>query len=323
MRLLLSTDTVGGVWDYTLALVRGLRGDGHEVLLAVIGAPDEEKLSALPAGVEVEQREFRLEWMPGAAEDVEPAGDWLVSLARRWRPDVVHLNQMAYAARDFGAPVLLVVHSDVLSWFGEVLGQPPGAEWGGYARSIGEGIRAADVLVTPSRHQSDLCLRHYGRPADRVIHNGVQPPAGEPTREREALLLTVGRAWDDAKGMAVVDAAMAILGDEAPPAHLFGAEHGPAGQYFEPRHLVRHGRTARAEVDRWMDRASLYVGASHYEPFGLAPLEAALHGCTLVLSDIDSFRELWDGAAEFFPKGNAAALAESVARLQADPGGRT
>ena len=36
-----------------------------------------------------------------------------------------------------------------------------------------------------------------------------------------------------------------------------------------------------------------------FEPFGLAVLEAARAGCALVLSDIATFRELWDGAALF------------------------
>ncbi|HET8657178.1 MAG TPA: glycosyltransferase family 4 protein [Longimicrobiaceae bacterium] len=320
MRVLISTDTVGGVWDYTLTLVRALRGRGHEVLLAVIGTVDGERRRALPVGVEVEARQYRLEWMPGAAAEIEPAGEWLAGLARRWRPDLVHLNQMAYAARDLGAPTLLVVHSDVLSWFGEVLGERPGPEWGEYARWVGEGIRSAAALVTPSAYQSALCLRHYGRAADRVIHNGARPPAREPPPRGAPLLVTLGRAWDEAKGMAVVDAAVGLLGGAAPPAHLLGEEHGPAGQYFEARHLTRHGRAARAEVDAWLERASLYVGASLYEPFGLAPLEAALRGCALVLSDIGSFRELWDGCAEFVPKGDARALARAIARLAADPG---
>jgi glycosyltransferase involved in cell wall biosynthesis len=36
-----------------------------------------------------------------------------------------------------------------------------------------------------------------------------------------------------------------------------------------------------------------------YEPFGLSILEAAEAGCALVLSDLASLRENWDGAAEF------------------------
>jgi glycosyltransferase involved in cell wall biosynthesis len=48
-----------------------------------------------------------------------------------------------------------------------------------------------------------------------------------------------------------------------------------------------------------MRRASILASPAVYEPFGLTVLEAAAAGCALVLSDIQSFRELWDGAALF------------------------
>jgi glycosyltransferase involved in cell wall biosynthesis len=48
-----------------------------------------------------------------------------------------------------------------------------------------------------------------------------------------------------------------------------------------------------------MRGASIFVAPALYEPFGLTVLEAAASGCALVLSDLPSFRELWDGAALF------------------------
>ena len=47
---------------------------------------------------------------------------------------------------------------------------------------------------------------------------------------------------------------------------------------------------------------------ARYEPFGLAVLEAAQAGMRLVLSDIPSFRELWDGAATFVASRRADLL---------------
>src|SRR3546814_15067984 len=64
----------------------------------------------------------------------------------------------------------------------------------------------------------------------------------------------------------------------------------------------------------WRERAGIFVSPSLYEPFGLAVLEAAMSGCALLLSDIPTFRELWDGAAVFTPAGDSDALAD---RLQA------
>lgn len=56
-----------------------------------------------------------------------------------------------------------------------------------------------------------------------------------------------------------------------------------------------------------------------FEPFGLAVLEAAQAGCPLVLSDIPTFRELWDGAATFVAPGDVGGFADAVAGLLADP----
>ncbi|MBV9774706.1 MAG: glycosyltransferase family 4 protein [Gemmatimonadetes bacterium] len=323
MRIFLSTDTVGGVWDHTVTLARELHDAGHQVLVATLGEPRDERLAHLPAGVEVTWRAYRLEWMPDAGDDVAAAGEWLRNTADLWQADVVHLNQMAYAVQEFAAPVLVAVHSDVLSWFSETLGEesPRGMER--YTAWVREGIAAAGMVVTPTAYQSELILRHFGRGADRVIHNGVAAPAGEVPERAGAIVVSAVRAWDPAKGARVVDEASGILGGlmgaAAPPVHLLGETVSPQGDRFEARHLTAHGRVERAEVDGWLGRASIYVGASLYEPFGLAPLEAALHGCALVLSDIGSFRELWKGCAAFFRPGDAEALANAIVQLRHDP----
>jgi len=52
-------------------------------------------------------------------------------------------------------------------------------------------------------------------------------------------------------------------------------------------------------------------------------LEAAEAACPLVLSDIPTFRELWDGAAIFVPPTEDAAVAEAVEMLASDIRQRT
>ncbi|MBW3628648.1 MAG: glycosyltransferase, partial [Gemmatimonadetes bacterium] len=143
MKIFLSTDTIGGVWDYTRTLSEELCAAGHEVLLAVLGEPTENQLRGLPGAVRVEARCYRLEWMPGAEVDVAIGGAWLAETARRWGAEVVHLNQLAYSVQDFGAPTLVVIHSDVLSWFAEVRGEEAPAEWGEYRSVVTRGIEAA------------------------------------------------------------------------------------------------------------------------------------------------------------------------------------
>ena len=320
MKVLLTTDTVGGVWDHTVTLARELDAAGHEVLVAVIGEPRDERLAALPVGVQVVWRAYRLEWMQDCADDVQAAGEWLAGLAEVWSADVVHLNQIAYAAQDFPAPVLVAVHSDVLSWWPHVHGrEAPADDWRAYGQWLRDGLAAADAVVTPTAYQAGLVERYYGVEPARVIHNGIAFGEGEPEPRAEALVLSVGRLWDRGKGVDVLDEAAALLGADAPPIHVIGETTAPHGEVCSVANVTAHGRVERAQVDEWMRRASLYVAPSRYEPFGLAPLEAALHGCALILSDIGTFRELWDGCAEFFPSGDPTALAQAIRRLSGDP----
>ena len=128
----------------------------------------------------------------------------------------------------------------------------------------------------------------------------------------------VCRPWVHLPGHRLVEAG-GLLGGDFPAIHVLGETTAPHGERYEPRNLRAHGRVERAEVDAWMSRASVYVAPSRYEPFGLAPLEAALHGCALVLSDIGTFRELWHGCAEFVPSGDAPALAGALRALRDDP----
>jgi glycosyltransferase involved in cell wall biosynthesis len=68
-----------------------------------------------------------------------------------------------------------------------------------------------------------------------------------------------------------------------------------------------------------MRSAGIFVSPSLYEPFGLAVAEAARLGLPLVLSDIPTFRELWDDAALFVPPRDPKALARAFNGLAADP----
>jgi glycogen(starch) synthase len=322
VRILVTTDTVGGVWTYALTLVGALSERGHACFLAMLGEPSDEQLESLPADVEWEAAGFPLEWLPTATgADIAGATRWLQRLVRRWNADVAHLNQFAYAAEPLGAPAVVVAHSDVFSWFREVRDAEPGPEWEPYQRWVRAGLLGADAVVSPTCYQSRMLARHYGRAADRVIHNALAPrvaPAGRAASSRP-WVFAAGRAWDEAKGIAVLDEALRRLGARAPSAHLAGSLDGPAGERYVPRRLNAHGQVTREAMDRLYGNASLYIATSLYEPFGLAPLEAAGHGCALLLADIGSFRELWDDAAAFVPPGSPDALAAEIEALMEDP----
>jgi len=106
-RVLMTADTVGGVWTYALELARALAPHGVEIHLATMGRePDEgqrAQAAALP-NVRLHASDFRLEWMEEPWEDVARAGDWLLALERVLAPDLVHLNGYAHGAMPWRAP---------------------------------------------------------------------------------------------------------------------------------------------------------------------------------------------------------------------------
>jgi hypothetical protein len=126
-RILMSADTVGGVWTYALELARALLPYGVEVALATMGTPltpEQWKAAKSIPKLEVFESNFKLEWMEDAWEDVRLSGEWLLDLEERIQPDVVHLNGYAHGALPWRSPTLIVGHSCVLSWWEAVKVNP-------------------------------------------------------------------------------------------------------------------------------------------------------------------------------------------------------
>ena len=109
-------------------------------------------------------------------------------------------------------------------------------------------------------------------------------------------MLTAGRLWDEGKGVAWLDRAVPGLGM---PVQAAGPVQGPSGGMAAFPNLTLLGTLDTASMAQASADASVYASMAIYEPFGLAVLEAAQAGCALVLRDIPSARELWDGAAVF------------------------
>lgn len=322
-RVLMTADTVGGVWTYAVELAHGLAARGVSTALATMGAPlspEQRREWATVPGGSLHESVFRLEWMDDAWRDVRRAGHWLIGLERATGPDIVHLNGYAHGALAWRRPVVVVGHSCVRSWWEGVHGTVPPPRYAPYAAAVNAGLRGADRIVAPSAAMLRALRRHYGTGIDgTVIHNGREVSMRRGAARKAPMVLAAGRLWDEAKNLRV-------LADAAPrlswPVIVAGATRHPHGGTTTFRGVHHMGRLSSAALQGWMARAPIYASPARYEPFGLSVLEAALHGCALVLGDIDSLRELWDGAADFVPPDDARALARALDRLIGDPGYR-
>jgi glycosyltransferase involved in cell wall biosynthesis len=321
MRILMTADAVGGVFRYALELARALEGDGAHFALAIMGGelkPDERKEAASLANVILFEGPYRLEWMTAAAADLAASSAWLLDIAAGFRPDLIHVNGYFHAALSWERPVVVAAHSCVYSWWSAVFRETPPASWEGYRRGVKRGLRAADAVVAPSRSMLEALEHHYGPLSNgRVIYNGrdlTEPPAGR----KDPIVLGAGRLWDRGKNLEMLaglaprlDWPILIAGEPKHPDE-------PSLDRPSAKGAVELGRLSSGEMERWMQKAALYCHPAHYEPFGLTVLEAALARCALVLSDIPTFRELWEGAAELVPCGDPDALEAALAGLIAE-----
>jgi glycosyltransferase involved in cell wall biosynthesis len=349
MKLLMTTDTVGGVWTYTMELCAALEEYGIEIELASMGrrlSTDQAREVEQLAHVRLHESDYRLCWMDDPWDDVDRASRWLLKLERQLKPDLVQLNDLGHGGLPWQSPVVLVGHSCVYSWWEAVKKQmPEPRKWSRYRSVVRASVQRADWLVAPSRAILKSLLYYYG-PAQvsMVIPNGRNYPALAPAAHRsrpssvsgnasseldvsasnqEPVIFAAGRIWDEAKNIAslvgIADQLplpVYVAGETAQP----GMANGSDGDSQTGAHYL--GFLNKEEMAQWLGRASIYVAPAHYEPFGLGILEAARSGCALVLGDIPSLREVWADAAEYVDPLDPEELRQAVTRLATSPSRR-
>jgi glycosyltransferase involved in cell wall biosynthesis len=316
----MTTDAVGGVWQYSLDLAQGLQSFGVEVLLAVVGpAPDPGQAGAAHrAGLRLIETGLPLDWTARNAAELGAAGWAIARLALDAQPDLVHLNSPALAASAFyPAPVVAVCHSCVATWWEANRTGPLPPDFAWMADLVGRGCRAAHALTAPSFAFAEATRRAYGLPdAPYVVPNGRRPAETVAAAEPAPFVFTAGRLWDDGKNVAVLDRAAARL---PLPVLAAGPCEGPNGARIVLQNIRPLGALDDRCISEQLGARPIFVSIARYEPFGLAVLEAAQAGCALVLSDIPTFRELWGGAALFVPANDDRALVSHVERLANEP----
>lgn len=318
-RVLVTADAVGGVWQYSLELARGLACRGIETVLTVLGpVPNAAQLAEAAAvpDLRVVPTQLPLDWTATAPESLHAAASTLAELAASCEVDSIHLHTPALVnSCRWPAPVVAVAHSCVATWWRAVRGGALPRDFVWRAACMAEGIAQADAVIAPSRHFSALLHNAYG--TDRpivVVHNGRRSNrAGMGPRRRGAL--TAGRLWDEGKNVTVLDQAAERLNA---PVFAAGPIAGPHGAAIKLSHIHHLGALSSARLATEYATLQLFAAPSRYEPFGLAVLEAAQAGMALVLSEMPTFHELWDGAAHFVEPDDPAAWAAALGALLDD-----
>jgi glycogen(starch) synthase len=322
-KVLMTADTVGGIWTYALDLSRALSERGTEVALASLGEPlseaQRESVERIPR-LRLFESTFRLEWTEEPWRDLQKAGEWLLRLESRIGPDVVHLNSYALASLPWSAPKLITAHGCALSFWAAVEGGPASSSGRGggerYQSAVAAGLAAADLVVAPTSARLAALEEHYGPLAhSRVIPHGRDGRLFRPT-PKEEMVFAAGRLWDEAQNLAALDR----VAPQIPwPIYVAGESQQPDGSEIRPHTTRLLGRLSPRASAAWLGRAAIYALPARYEPFGIAALEAALAGCVLVLGDIPSLREVWRNRAVFVAPDDPEALRTALLSLIENP----
>lgn len=303
--ILMTTDTVGGVWTYSMELCRSLKKHGVNIHLAAMGnwpSPAQQEEAAALDNVLLYKSDYKLEWMQDPWEDVEQAEKWLNSIYHTIQPDIIHFNNYAHKNEDWSCPTVTVFHSCVETWWQAVKGTSAPATWNQYLDLVSESLNSSNVVVGPTKAILEKAQSTYDFNAEsKLIYNGKN--LSNPVDcEKEEFILCMGRIWDEAKNLR----SLSWIAKDLPwPVYIVGNNINPnTGEAVEIENVHFLGELPQNEAEHWMCRASIFVSPTKYEPFGLAILEAASAGCALILNGLDTLTELWQDVAVFFDPEN-------------------
>ncbi len=201
-----------------------------------------------------------------------------------------------------GMPRIVVAHSDVVSWWVAVHGhepeESPWIRW--YRETVTRGLDHADVVVAPSQwmlNTSSQATTSSPRCAWLFITDATLRSSMLMSRKNN-LYLTVGRFWDRANRSSILlkrehDVPVWIAGSQQEPGHRADSRHEAPS-----RRVHSVGEQSQEQLQQLFSRAGIYAATSCYEPFGLAPLEAAfLELRAGGMNDLPAFHEIVGGCA--------------------------
>ncbi|HXW92146.1 MAG TPA: glycosyltransferase family 4 protein [Terriglobales bacterium] len=326
MHVLVTTDTLSGVWTHTQELVAGLVDSGVRVTLVSFGdIPLPRQISWMDSlsGLDYCPTAFRLDWMQEGQTDFRDSARYLAALVKERQPDLLHLNQLCYGSLPVRTPRLVVAHGDLISWWKAVHGsEPQESRWlRGYKLLVTQGLEQATAVVAPSFWMLESIRACYTHPKQvAVIYNGRNPVFFNPYVSKHDSVLAVGRLHDASKQLALLTqrahpVPVCIVDSDGPTAGPGAPISTDVKVQAREACISLKGMQTEVQLRTLYSRAAIFAATSRYESSGYGTLEAALSRCAIVANDIPHFREIWGEAAIYFRANDADSLAEVIRRL--------
>ena len=315
LRVLMTLDTGGDVWRFGMDLARALEPRNVRFVFAILGrkptASQRQEAEGIGEFVHLALPHDRVAEQEG---DHAEATSRIAELAERFEVDLIHLNRATQAAGlETQKPVVVMSHACLPTRYRALGKAAPLATLETHMQLNRQGISRADVVLAPSRSHGELMVASYGQIRNlRIVHNAASPsPYGVDRTQREGVV-AFGRWRNEGSNGALLDRVAALI---ARPLTMIDSSIEPKEADFPIRHAFYDSALPTSEMLERVGKAEVFVSPSLYEPFGLGPISAAASRTPLVLADIPTYRELWEGAALFVSPHDPAAYAEAINRL--------
>jgi glycosyltransferase involved in cell wall biosynthesis len=186
-----------------------------------------------------------------------------------------------------------------------------------YNLFIGRSLEQATRVACVSRAVADETMRGFGVAAERieVVPNGVDSFFSPGGGEGDFILFT--GTLEPRKGIDDLLAVWRSLPEPRPRLVLCGDAGWRTGIPNDPAIEVT-GYVRRERLRELYRGARAFVYPSHYEGFGIPPLEAMACGAPVIATRTGAIPEYGEGAAELVAPGDTAALRESLLRVLRD-----
>ena len=151
----------------------------------------------------------------------------------------------------------------------------------------------------------DTCIPINSNPSGLVCFNNNGPPESPEHVKKEKVILAVGTFSKRKNHQQLVKAfveskvkdeyQLVIIGDK----NRVFAESGLDENLLINANISIYDRLSSEELISMYVRAEVLVSLSVYEGFGIPVLEGLYSGCNVICSDINVYRELYDGYVHF------------------------
>jgi len=305
-----------GTGTYVRGLVAGLQRSQPDIDLSVLALPGSPLEGTRQVPVHRIYQRPRAQLMENAARlPVE------LRWQRRRLGGAVFHNPSFHAPWGVRAPWVQTLH-DVIPL---VFDAPDLAALGARWQRFGPRYRQASAVIAVSRHAADEGIRLLGIRPERVhvalhgVSERYRPSQDGPS---DPPYLLVVSEFSARKGFAEAFAVNDALVDAGYPHRLVvaGRVHDAVQDELARLHAAtRHPE--RIEIAGFVpDLVALYQGAtgflmtSHYEGFGLPPLEAMACGVPVVAFANTSVTEVVEGGGQLVPDGDVPAMTAAARR---------